>query len=88
MQVCTLQYMIMQDYYTCTVISSLVMFLVEEHFAWNFLRLRYASYINLDFTLLCDTLMAIKTMINLNIIKISVKQQNCGGVSLVIMRYI
>ena len=85
MQVCTLQYMIMQDYCTCTVISSLVMFLVEEHFAWNFLRLRYASYINLDFTLL---LMAIKTMINLNIIKISVKRQNCGGVSLVIMRYI
>ena len=88
MQVCTLQYMIMQDYYTCTVISSLVMFLVEEHFAWNFLRLRYASYINLDFTLLCDALMAIKTMINLNIIKISVKRQNCAGVSLVIMRYI
>ena len=38
--------------------------------------------------LLCDTLMAIKTMINLNIIKISVKRQNCGGFSLVIMRYI
>ena len=46
-----------------------LMFLVEEHFAWNFLHLRYAGNINLSFTLLCDTLMAIKTMINLNIIK-------------------
>ena len=44
------------------------MFLVEEHFAWNFLHLRYASYINLGFTLLCDTFIAIKTMITLNII--------------------
>ena len=48
------------------------MFLVEEHFVWNSLHLRYASYINLSFTLLCDTFMAIKTMSNLDIIKIRI----------------
>ena len=48
------------------------MFLVEEHFAWNFLHLRYASHINLDFTLLHDILMAIKAMINFKIIKIRI----------------
>ena len=72
MQVCTIQYVITQDFYCYFLFSYVYVLSGGQHFAWNFLHLRYASYINLDFTLLCDTLMAIKTMVNLNIIKIRI----------------
>lgn len=68
MQVCTIQYMITQDFYRYFLFSYIYVLSGGQHFAWNFLHLRYASYINLGFTLLCDTFMAMKTMITLNII--------------------
>ena len=64
--------MITQDFYCYFLFSYVYVPSGGQHFAWNFLHLRYEGYINLGFTHLCDTLVAIKTMINLNVIKIRI----------------